>query len=111
MHNTVTLTYLLTLGYAPGRGLKAIVYLDDGVVDIRGKNRAMSESDLIWSTGFVINEKSQWDLSHNIEWLRFVIDLSKGDFSVPNCKISRLRSKLQELKMSNLLVLGKLPVS
>ena len=42
-----------------GIGLKAIIYLDDGIVAVRGKNRAISESVLVKSdsknAGFVIN--------------------------------------------------------
>ena len=86
-----------------GRGLKAIVYLDDGIVAVRGKDRAIRESTVVKrdleNAGFVINiVKSQWDPSHSMEWLGFIIDLSKGEFSVPDEKISRLKSKLLEIK-------------
>ena len=90
-----------------GRGLKVIIYLDDGIVAVCGKDRAISESVLVKSdlenAGFVINvEKSQLDPSHSIEWLGFVIDLSKGEFSVPDSKLSKLKYKLQEIKNSKL---------
>ena len=78
-----------------GRGLKAIIYLDDGIVTVRGKERAIRESASVKrhleSAGFVVNiEKSQWDPSHSMEWLGFLINLSKGEFSVPNDKIDKL---------------------
>ena len=42
-----------------GRGLKAIVYLDDDIVAIRGKERAIRENTLVKSdlesAGFVVN--------------------------------------------------------
>ena len=47
------------------------------------------------SASFVVNiEKSQWDLAHSIEWLGFIVDLSKGEFSVPSHKLDTLKSKL-----------------
>ena len=74
-----------------GRGLKAIIYLDDGIVAVHGKDRIIiSESVSVKSlenAGFVNNvKKSQWDPSHNIEWLGFVNDLFNGEFSVPDIK-------------------------
>ena len=42
-----------------GRGLKAIIYLDDGTVAVRGNDRAINESVIVKSdlenAGFVIN--------------------------------------------------------
>ena len=86
-----------------GGGPKAIIYLDDGIVAVRGKERAIRESASVKrdleSVDFVDNiEKSQWDPSHSIEWTGFLVDLSQGEFSVPDDKINRLKSKLLELK-------------
>ena len=48
--------------------------------------------------GFVVKiEKSQWNPSQEVEWLGFVINLSKGEFTVPSDKIDWLRVKLSEL--------------
>lgn len=45
--------------------------------------------------GFVINiEKSVWDPRKDIEWLGFKIDLAKGEFSVPDHELVKLRSQL-----------------
>jgi len=64
------------------RGLKAIVYLDDGVVAVKGKDKAAHESAIVRKdlerAGFVVNiDKSQWIPSQEIEWLGFTINLSK----------------------------------
>ena len=90
-----------------GRGLKAIIYLDDGIVAVKGKERAIRESALVKSdlehAGFVVNiQKSQWEPSHVVEWLGLIIDLSKGVFTVPDHKIDRLRCKLAELNSTDL---------
>ena len=66
-----------------GRGLKAIVYLDDGIVAVKGKDMALEEGKHVKqdleSAGFVINtEKSVWDPCNHLEWLGFQIDLNKG---------------------------------
>ena len=86
-----------------GRGLKAIVYLDDGIIAVRGKQEALAESARvqqdIQNAGFVINvDKSTWEPSHTIEWLGFQIYLSVGKFSVPAHKIEALQSKLLKTK-------------
>ena len=82
-----------------GRGLKAIVYLDDGIVAIKGEKRACEESRLVKyeleSAGFVLNqEKSLWIPSKSVEWLGFNIDLAIGEFSVPPSKLEVLKSQL-----------------
>ena len=88
-----TACYLFTKMMRPlirhfrGRGLKAIVYLDDGIVAVRGRQEALAESARfqqdIENAGFVINvEKSTWEPSHTIEWLGFQIDLAVGEFSM-----------------------------
>jgi len=82
-----------------GRGLKAIVYLDDSAVAVKGKDKAAHESAIVREdlecAGFVVNiDKSQWIPSQEIEWLEFTISLSKGEFSVPDSKLNRLKQKL-----------------
>ena len=93
----------LLIRYWRGRGLKAIVYLDDGIVAVKGKQEALVESARvkqdIENAGFIINvEKSAWEPSLTMEWLGFLIDLSVGEFSVPVSKIEALKSKLQEAR-------------
>ena len=87
--------------YWRGRGLKAIVYLDDGIIAVKGESEAQNESSRVQNdlqcAGFVINrEKSVWDPRRDIEWLGFKIDLAKGEFSVPDHKLVKLKSQLQE---------------
>ena len=80
-----------------GRGLKAIVYLDDGIIVVKGEQAAESAQvkHELESAGFIINiDKSKWEPCHTIEWLGFQIDLAKGEFSVPANKISMLKSQL-----------------
>ena len=87
--------------YWGGRGLKAIVYLDDSIMAAEQESKALSESLRVQRdlqcAGFVINvEKLVWDPKQDIEWLGFIIDLVKGEFSVPDRKLVKLRSQLQE---------------
>ena len=87
--------------YWRGRGLKAIVYLDDGIIAVEGESEALNESSRVQQNlqcaGFVINiEKLVWDPQKDIEWLGFKIYLAKGEFSVPDHKLFKLRLQLQE---------------
>jgi len=48
-----------------GKGLKAIIYLDDGIVSVKGEHQAIEASTQVKrdldNAGFVINiEKSSW---------------------------------------------------
>lgn len=65
--------------YWRGRGLKAIVYPDDGIIAVRGRQEALAESvrikQDIENAGFLNVRKSTWEPSHTIEWLGFKIDL------------------------------------
>lgn len=66
-----TACYLFTkltrplIRYWRGRGLKAIIYIDDGIVAVKGEGNAKKESLMVRkdleNAGFVVNiEKSQW---------------------------------------------------
>ena len=79
-----------------GKGLKAILYLDDGIVSVKGQQQAADASAQVKAdlenAGFIINaEKSIWAPSQAVEWLGFHVDLNKGVFSVP-LKILKLSS-------------------
>ena len=85
-----------------GRGLKAILYLDDGVVAVKGKEEALRESKQVQqdlqNAGLVTNlEKSQWEPIRCIEWLGFIIDLEKGQFLVPPGKLASLHENLMRV--------------
>ena len=70
------------------KGLKAIIYLNDGIVSVKGERQAREAVVLVKrdleNVGFVINiEKSSWVPSHIIDWLGFRIDLVNVMFSIP----------------------------
>ena len=86
--------------YWRAKGLRVIVYLDDGLCAVDGESNALVASQLVRSTleqaGFVANvDKSIWTPTQRLQWLGFVIDLSKGQIEVPTEKVVALRSKLQ----------------
>ena len=71
-----------------GKGLKAIIYLDDGIVSVKGEHQAREASaqarDDLEKADFIFNaEKSSWVPSQIIDWLDFRIDLAEGMFSAP----------------------------
>ena len=81
------------------RGLKAILYLDDGVLAVKGKEETLKESKQVQqdlkNAGLMTNlEKSQWEPTRCNEWLGFITDLEKGQFLVPPGKISSLHENL-----------------
>ena len=82
--------------YWRGKGLKAIVYLDDGIIAVKGEAAALEASSQVKqdleSAGFVTDmEKSIWVPSKKLEWLGFQIDLHKGEFKVPQVKLEKLK--------------------
>ena len=88
--------------YWRGRGLKAIVYLDDGIIAVKGKAKAQEESERVRhdleSAGFIVNmEKSVWEPAYVMERLGFQIILSEGEFKVPENKLDNLKSQLREV--------------
>ena len=73
----------------------AIIYLDDGIVAVKGKDAAIEESSHIKyeleAAGFMINiEKSMWDLCNCLEWLGFQIDLCEGELKYHNVNLTNL---------------------
>ena len=81
------------------QGLRAIVYLDDGIIAVSGKQAAIETSarvrqDLA-NAGLVDNmAKSSWLPSQKICWLGFNLDLEVGQIAVPQEKVVALRSLL-----------------
>jgi len=58
--------------YWRGRGLKAIVYLDDGIIAVKGEAEAKAESMAVKRdlelAGLIVNvEKCAWEPSHRME--------------------------------------------
>ena len=97
-----------------GKGLKAILYLDDGIVSVKGEQQARNASvqvkTNIENASFIINtEKSIWDPSQAVEWLGFHIDLGKGVFSVPPEKLRHLSLPLNKSGRCHRFQLGYWP--
>ncbi len=74
-----------------GRGIKVVMYIDDGVVVCPGRQRAVKDSTFVQESlqaaGFLINqEKSQWEPSCRGRWLGFEIDLHEGILTIPEEK-------------------------
>ena len=87
--------------YWRGRGLRTVLYLDDGIVAVRGKESADRESyqvrqDLA-KAGLIANEaKSQWTPVKKLIWLGFEIEIEGGVLSVPEQKLENLVTQLRE---------------
>ena len=85
-----------------GDGLRAVVYLDDGIVAANGIEAARRASEMVKQdlakAGFIAHkEKSQWTPSQKMHWLGFDLDLEEGVVSVPPHKIQRLQESLSAL--------------
>ena len=88
--------------YWRAKGLRIIVYLDDGLCAMAGEDKAAEASVLVQSTlnqaGFVINpKKSIWKPTQRLQWLRFVIDLLKGQIETPAERVAAVREKLLDV--------------
>ena len=75
------------------KGLRAILYLDDGICAVEHGETAKVASQWVQDTlrqaGLVANEaKCAWTPSTVVQWLGFRIDLLKGCISVPEGKIT-----------------------
>ena len=89
--------------YWRGRGLRTVLYLDDGIVSVKGKENADRESrqvklDLGNAGLSGNNAKSQWVPVKKLTWLGFQIELEKGKLSVPEQKLMNLMSQLSTAK-------------
>ena len=90
------------VGYWRKKGLRQIVYLDDGLCVVAGEDKALEASALVKSTlenaGFVANvKKSVWTPTQRLQWLGFVVDLSKGHIVVPCERLGALQRKLESV--------------
>ena len=88
--------------YWHSQGLRIIVYLDDGLCAREGEPKALEASKLVCSTlnqaSFLVNaKKSVWKPSQRLQWLRFVIDLSKGHIEVSVERVAAVKRKLQSI--------------
>ena len=85
--------------YWRSQGLQTLLYLDDGIVAVTGKENAEKASlkvreDLVKAWLVENTAKCSWELSQQIKWLGFELDLQQGQISVPQEKISLLKAQL-----------------
>ena len=88
------------------RGLKSLIYLDDGIVAVKGEECAIEASMWVKNSlervGFVVNDaKSAWTPSHCVIWLGFKIDLLEGCVSVPQEKLIALVALLKASRVAS----------
>ena len=89
--------------YWRGRGLRTVLYLDDGIVAVKGKENAEHESRQIQldlsKAGLIANNvKSQWVPVKKLTWLGFQIEIEEGKLSVPEQKLMKLVSQLTKAR-------------
>ena len=78
-----------------GRGLRVVVYIDDGIAAVKDEAKKESsrvQRDLL-DAGWVLNDtKSQWSPEKIITWLGFELDVEQGQLRVPNHKMGHCKS-------------------
>ena len=82
-----------------GKGFRAIVYIDDGIVAAEGEQNAVAVSNQVRedlkSAGFIVNvSKSKWTPAKETTWLGFDINLRNNQLQVPPYKIEALQHQL-----------------
>ena len=86
-----------------GKGIRAIVYIDDGIVASKSQEQCLMDKQLATSdldlAGFVF--KSQLEPHQLGGWLGFIIDLYNGNFHVPKEKIDGLISLIKQVYMQS----------
>ena len=87
------------------RGLRILVYLDDGLCPVSGEQAAVEASQLVQRilemVGFVTPpEKSIWQPMQCLTWLGFVVDVALGQIEVLQGKIETLRDILSKVLLA-----------
>ena len=87
------------------QGLWAILYLDDGIIAVSGRDAAAQASHKVRQdlrdAGLVEHiDKCNWTPVQQIAWLGFFLDLEKGQIFVPTEKVKRLKSQLVQVQDS-----------
>ena len=88
------------------KGFRVLFYLDDGfnIADSETSCKSSTEtiSKTLTAAGFLINiEKSQLEPRQSGEWLGFHIDTRTMLYTVPQKKIEKLKTRLNEVMESN----------
>ena len=89
------------VSYWRGKGIRIVMYLDDGIGAAAGETEAIRASKIVQSTleqaGFRANtEKSIWQPTQRLQWLGFVLDLAHGHIEVPQEKLDSLLTMLTQ---------------
>ena len=84
------------------QGLRALLYLDDGIVAVAGKEAAERASrkvreDLVRAGLVEHSAKCAWEPSQQAKWLGFNLDLVQGQIAVPEEKIKALKAYLRQV--------------
>ena len=91
-----------------GIGIKAIIYIDDGIAASRSFELAKTAGELVKNdlvyAGFVINaEKSDFNPKTKGKWLGTIIDTIETTFTVSSEKIKMLLADIKHILMQNVL--------
>ena len=83
-----------------GAGIKAIVYIDDGINGKKTYAEAVRASRTVncdlKNAGFIVNdEKTTWEPSQRGKWLGMNIDTTTMTFTVPLQKVQKLKEKIK----------------
>ena len=89
-----------------GIDIKAIIFIDDGIVATLSFRLAKTASEVVkndrFSAGFVINvEKSDFNPKTKGKWLGTIIDTAEMTFTVPIEKINKLLADIQNILKQN----------
>ena len=84
------------------KGLRCIVYIDDGICASRSEEKCISDANLIVTdldcAGFILSDtKSKLQPQQVGLWLGFTLDLLEGRFLVPQDKVSRLAAAIDNV--------------
>ena len=83
--------------YWQGKGLRALLYLDDGIVAVSGEEAAKLASlqvrENLAKAGLTEHSaKCIWEPTLKLKWLGFDLDLDIGQISVPKEKLCALKA-------------------
>ena len=87
--------------YWRSKGLRTVLYLDEGIVAVKGKKNADQESSPViqdlTKAGLIANDaKLQWTPVKKLTWLGFEIEIERGILSVLEQKLRNLTSQLRK---------------
>ena len=96
-----------------GKGIRAIIYIDDGIVGSKSQEQCLKDEHFVTSdlelAGFVLNiPKSQLEPHQLGGWLGFIIDLCKGNLHVPEEKVDNLKSSIRQAYVQSCVLVKQL---